>query len=103
VQALNAGARSMSGSGISTSTRDYTGLSNAVTTGLTQLGNRATRQAEESISLKSSLEQSLRDEVGVDIDEEMANLAVLQNAYAATARVIDTINQMFQALELAGR
>lgn len=103
VQSLNAGARAMSGSGISTSTRDYTGLSNAVTTGLTQLGNRATRQAEESFALRSSLEQSLRDEVGVDIDEEMANLAVLQNAYAATARVIDTINQMFQALELAGR
>ncbi|MDW3207989.1 MAG: flagellar basal body rod C-terminal domain-containing protein [Alphaproteobacteria bacterium] len=103
VQSLNAGARAMSGSGISTSTRDYTGLSNAVTTGLTQLGNRATRQSEESFALRSSLEQSLRDEVGVDIDEEMANLAVLQNAYAATARVIDTINQMFQALELAGR
>lgn len=103
VQSLNAGARSMAGSGISTSTRDYTGLSNAVTTGLTQLGNRATRQAEESVALRGSLEQSLRDEVGVDIDEEMANLAVLQNAYAATARVIDTINQMFQALELAGR
>lgn len=103
VQALNSSARSMSGSGVTTSNRDYTGLSNAVVTGLTQIGERATLQSEESEILRSGLEQSLRDEVGVDIDEEMANLTVLQNAYAATARVIDTINQMFQALEVAGR
>lgn len=103
VQAFNASARSMSGSGITVNSTDYTGLSNSVISGLTLNAETATRRAEESETLRAGLEQSLRDEVGVDIDEEMANLTVLQNSYAATARVIDAINQMFQALELAGR
>jgi flagellar hook-associated protein 1 FlgK len=41
--------------------------------------------------------------LGVSIDEEMARLTVLQNSYAASARVIDSINQMMQTLEQAVR
>jgi flagellar hook-associated protein 1 FlgK len=103
VAALNASARGFSGSGINIQNVDYTGLATKVLTELTQTGERATRNAEESETLRAGLFQSLRDETGVDVDEEMATLTVLQNSYAATARVIDAINQMFQALELAGR
>jgi flagellar hook-associated protein 1 FlgK len=35
---------------------------------------------------------------GVNIDEEMAHLLSLQNAYAANARVLSTVNQMYQTL-----
>lgn len=35
---------------------------------------------------------------GVDIDTEMASLLALQNAYSANARVMSTVNSMFQAL-----
>jgi flagellar hook-associated protein 1 len=35
---------------------------------------------------------------GVNIDEEMAHLLSLQNAYAANARVMSTVNQMYQTL-----
>ncbi len=103
VEALNGSNRNISGSGSTIANTTYTGLSNGILTGISQRAERATRQAEESETLRGGLYQALRDEVGVDIDEEMAKLTVLQNAYAATARVIDTINQMFQALEVAGR
>lgn len=103
VEGLNGSVRGFSGSGVSISNTDYTGLANKVLSELTQAGERATRNAEESEVLRAGLFQSLRDETGVDVDEEMATLTVLQNSYAATARVIDVINQMFQALELAGR
>lgn len=35
---------------------------------------------------------------GVNIDEEMANTIIFQNAYAANARVISVVNQMFDDL-----
>jgi flagellar hook-associated protein 1 len=35
---------------------------------------------------------------GVNMDEEMAHLLSLQNAYAANARVMSTVNQMYQTL-----
>jgi flagellar hook-associated protein 1 FlgK len=35
---------------------------------------------------------------GVNIDEEMAHLLSLQNAYAANARVMSTVNEMYKTL-----
>ena len=35
---------------------------------------------------------------GVNLDEELANTVILQNAYAASARVITTVNQMFDEI-----
>jgi len=35
---------------------------------------------------------------GVNLDEELANTVIYQNAYAASARVITTVNAMFEAL-----
>ena len=46
----------------------------------------------------NSLQQSLNNESGVNIDDEMANLLALQNAYSANARVLTTVNQMFTTL-----
>lgn len=103
VAAMNGTTRSFNGSSLTLSNSDYTGFSNRIVTDLAQRGLQATENFEESLVLRRGLEQSLRDEIGVNIDEELAQLTVLQNSYAATARVIDTINQMFQALEIAGR
>lgn len=46
----------------------------------------------------ATLQKKMGAASGVDIDEEMANLLALQNAYAANARVMSTVNSMFQAL-----
>ena len=35
---------------------------------------------------------------GVNMDQELANLQIYQNAYSASARVITTIDAMFTAL-----
>jgi flagellar hook-associated protein 1 FlgK len=35
---------------------------------------------------------------GVNMDDELANLSVYENAYAASGRVIQTINAMYTAL-----
>lgn len=46
----------------------------------------------------NTLQKKMDSESGVDIDEEMANLLALQNAYSANARVMSTVNSMFQSL-----
>jgi flagellar hook-associated protein 1 len=46
----------------------------------------------------NSLQQSFNAASGVNVDTEMANLLQLQNAYSANARVLTTIDQMFNTL-----
>jgi flagellar hook-associated protein 1 len=46
----------------------------------------------------STLQQKFNSQSGVNIDEEMAHLLSLQNAYAANARVMSTVKQMFDSL-----
>ena len=46
----------------------------------------------------NSLQQRFNDASGVNVDEEMANLLTLQNSYAANARVISAVKDMFDAL-----
>jgi flagellar hook-associated protein 1 FlgK len=46
----------------------------------------------------ATLQKKMDTASGVNMDEEMANLLALQNAYAANARVMSTINSMFQSL-----
>ena len=45
-----------------------------------------------------ALGQRLESEYGVDVDEEMARLMELQNAFAANARVMSVAQELIQAL-----
>lgn len=46
----------------------------------------------------NTLQQKMTATSGVNIDEEMAHLLSLQNAYAANARVMSTVNEMYKTL-----
>ena len=46
----------------------------------------------------SALQQRFNDGSSVNIDQEMANLLTLQNAYAANARVLSSVKEMFDTL-----
>ena len=46
----------------------------------------------------STLQEKMSTSSGVNIDEEMAHLLSLQNAYSANARVMSTVNEMYQTL-----
>ena len=48
--------------------------------------------------LFDTLERKSQELSGVNIDEELSNLIVLQNSFAASARIITTINRMFEDL-----
>ena len=55
------------------------------------------RIADEE-SLQELLETQLLNESGVNIDEELSSLIVVQTAYSASARVVTAVDEMFQEL-----
>lgn len=60
------------------------------------------RKADQEVFTQSL--QNKSDSVrGVNIDEEMSNLILFEQAYSAAARVVNTIQRMFDALESAIR
>lgn len=69
------------------------------------IGNAALQSsnASNTASFQSTLLQNIQNKEsslsGVNIDEEMSNLIVYQNAYSASARVISVVDAMYQALE----
>ena len=63
-----------------------------------QAADTAKQIADGQDVVLSTLQQKFNSQSGVNIDEEMANLLSLQNAYAANARVMSTVKQMFDSL-----
>lgn len=53
---------------------------------------------ENEDTLRSILQREFSDDSGVNIDEEMSNLIVVQTAYAAAARAVTAADEMFQEL-----
>ena len=51
-----------------------------------------------SQALSQSLYEAEKLETGVDTDRELQNLLIIEQAYAANARVLETIDQMIQRL-----
>ena len=55
------------------------------------------RQEDEK-TLQGLLEQEFLSESGVNLDEELGNLIVVQTAYSASARVISAVQSIFDDL-----
>lgn len=55
------------------------------------------RLADEQ-SYRTLIERQFKDESGVNLDEELAQLIVIQTAYSAAAKTITTLDEMFRRL-----
>lgn len=49
-------------------------------------------------NLVVDLSTRIQNEAGVNLDEEMSDLIIFQRAYSASARVISTVDEMFDEL-----
>jgi len=88
--------------GIGTTGAPFTGtLVNFVKQFISQQGEAATSAKQlsdgQSVVL-NTLQKKVTDASGVNIDDEMAHLLALQNAYSANARVMSSIKQMYDTL-----
>ncbi|MFZ2090977.1 MAG: flagellar hook-associated protein FlgK [Pseudolabrys sp.] len=88
--------------GIGTTAAPFTG---SLTTYLRQVISQQGEAATSANNLKqgqdvvlNALQQRFNDTSGVNIDQEMSNLLTLQNSYAANARVLSAVKNMFDAL-----
>ena len=88
--------------GIGTENSPFTG---SLTTYLRQVISRQGEAADAAANLKqgqdvvlASLQQRFNDGSNVNVDQEMANLLTLQNSYAANARVLSAVKEMFDTL-----
>jgi len=88
--------------GIGTVDAPFTG---SITTYLRQVISQQGEAASSASNLKqgqdvvlNSLQQRFNDTASVNVDQEMTNLLTLQNSYAANARVLSVIKDMFDTL-----
>ena len=58
----------------------------------------ASQLADGQNVVLNTLQQKMTTESGVNIDDEMAHLLSLQNAYSANARVMSTVSDMYKTL-----
>jgi flagellar hook-associated protein 1 FlgK len=63
-----------------------------------EAASAADRLSDGQNVVLNALQQRFNDGAGVNIDQEMANLLNLQNAYAANARVLSAVKEMFDLL-----
>jgi flagellar hook-associated protein 1 FlgK len=91
-----------SSTGIGSATSPYKGTLLGFTQQFTSMQGSAAASAQQLSDgqdvVLATLQKKMDSVSGVDIDEEMANLLALQNAYSANARVMSTVNSMFQSL-----
>jgi flagellar hook-associated protein 1 len=73
-----------------------------VTSQQSQAAGAATNLQQGQDVVVSALQQRFNSQSGVNIDTEMSNLITLQNAYAANARVMSTIQSMLSTLDQMG-
>lgn len=99
VEALNAEVRTFSAAGLTVPNQDYTGVAAGILTDVTRRAALADEASVQASSIRDNLYSIYRNEVGVSIDEETAKLITLQNNYAASARVIDVTQTLFDLLE----
>ncbi len=75
-----------------------TGFATALVARQTVASGDAASAATAAGDLRTSLTQAMSDRSGVNLDSELSNMVVLQNAYAANAKVIGALQSMWNAL-----
>jgi flagellar hook-associated protein 1 FlgK len=98
---INAAGRAFSADGLQLSDVSVTDIANGIFTTFSKASSAVSTQAKASGDTKSLLDTRYHGVTGVNLDEEVANLQVLQTSYGASAQVLRTINALFQTLEQA--
>lgn len=93
-------------SGVGTASAPFSGtladFMSQVTSQQSQGATAATNLQQGQDVVVNALQQRFNSESGVNVDTELSNLITLQQAYAANARVMSTIQNMFTTLMQIG-
>jgi len=101
VTALNSNDRNFIAVGLSLTNVSYKGLMSGIIGASSTNAKVVSDSAKLNADTLRMTEQRYQQDTGVNLDEELANLQVLQNAYAASARLITVIQTLFDTLQAA--
>ena len=87
------------GGGLAQSTTNFSDYAANILSSQSALTSANQSALTSSTNLKNELFSKNSSISGVNLDEEMSNLIVYQQAYMAAARMITTTNELFKALE----
>lgn len=96
---MNLATRSISAGNLSTTNVSYTTFANAVISTQNQNTAQVNDQASIYSTQKDNYSKRLKDDTGVNLDEELVRLTQLQNNYSASARVISTVKQLYDIID----
>jgi flagellar hook-associated protein FlgK len=84
--------------GLGAITQTFSGYAGQIISAAAGNANSADQNSQNAQLLASGFTQRSSAISGVNLDEELANTVVLQNAYSASARVISTVKDLFDVL-----
>lgn len=96
---MQAAGRTMNADGLRATGLSYSSMVSTVIAQWSSNQKVASEQATIATDFKAQLEGRYKNNTGVNMDEEIAMLQVLQRNYSAAARVMQTVNNMLDAIE----
>lgn len=103
VNALTTTDRNFLSTGIALTSVSYSSMMSGVVGNSISGAKMLSDQAKFDSDALNMSNQRYQSDTGVNLDEEIANLQVLQNAYAASARLLTVVQEMFDTLQNAVR
>ena len=103
VNALTTTDRNFLATGIALTSVSYSGMMTGVVGNSISGAKQVSDQAKFDSDTLDMSTQRYQSDTGVNLDEEIANLQVVQNAYAASARLLTVVQEMFDTLQDAVR
>lgn len=74
------------------------GFNGAVLANMGSMAARVSAAEQDNQALKLEIDQRHSEVSGVNLDEELSNLVVYQNAYNAAARILSSVQELYDAL-----
>jgi flagellar hook-associated protein 1 FlgK len=103
VNALTSSDRNFLATGVALTGVSYSGMMTGVVGNAISGAKQVSDLAKFNGDALDMSTQRYKTDTGVNLDQEIANLQVLQNAYAASARLLTVVQDMFDTLQNIGR
>ena len=84
--------------GLAAGTATLSSYATKVVSGAASIISQASSSASSTQSVLDQVQTRLSDQIGVNMDEELANLTLYQNQYEATAQLVSIAKDLFDTL-----
>ena len=96
---MNDVTRNFSPDGVSVTGASYAEFASSIISTWSQSAQTVGNNQQLYEAQRSTLDKQFHDSVGVNIDQEVLSMTTLQTSYAASARVVSAVKDMFSILE----